>query len=167
MSNDNNPQGGNTAMTPTPFDTAGFEHLNLNDVDTTAQAVDANVYTLEIAKLEPAYRTISKEDSPYKGQQVLVLRGAFIIVDDEKYSGRRIFKDFWTPYRGAQVGLRKLQDATGVKQTEGQLLTEWASQFALLNPPAKFQAPVTKGPDRRDPDGPAVNDIDAFKCRPA
>lgn len=142
-----------------------FTHLNLNEVDDSIKPIEPGVYTLEINKLEPVYRTISKPDSPFCGQSVLVLKGSYTIVDDESYSGRKLWHDFWTPFKGAQIGLKRQMNATGVVQTDGESLEEYAKQFATLNPPARFQAPVTKEADRRDPTAPPVNEINFFNAK--
>lgn len=146
--------------------TEQFEHINLNDVDTSMKPVNGNVYTLEINKLEPVYRTINKADSPFVGQSVLVLKGSYTIVEDNDYSGRKLWSDFWTPFHGAQVGLKKQMQATGVVQGENESLTDYAKRFETLSPPARFLVEVTKVPNRRDPEGPEVNEINFFTARP-
>jgi len=144
-----------------------FSHINLSEVDDTIKAVDEGVYTFEINKLEPKYVKITKPGSEYEGQEVLVLKGSYTIVDDEKYSGRKIWQDFFTPFKGAQIGLKRQMNATGVVQAAGEDLIQYAQQFATLNPPARFQAPLKKVADRRDPTGPAKNEIDLFQAKPA
>ncbi len=142
-----------------------YEHINLNEVDDTIKAVDPGVYTLEVNKLEPKYVKITKAGSEYEGQEVLVLKGSYTIVDDEKYSGRKIWQDFFTPFKGAKIGLKRQMLATGVLQADGESLVDYAAQFASLNPPARFQAPVTKEPDRRNPDV-SSNTIQFFQAKP-
>ena len=143
-----------------------FEHINLNNVDDSFHAVDAGVYTLEVNKLEPKYVKITKADSPYAGQEVLVLKGSYTIVDDEKFSGRKLWQDFWTPYPIAQKFLKKQMQVTGVIQGPDESLVDYAKQFALLNPPARFVVPITQKPDRRDPET-MVNEIAFFNAKPA
>lgn len=144
-----------------------FEHIRLADIDDTAKPLPENVYTLEVNKLESVYRKITKADSEYAGQEVLVLKGSYTIVDDEKFSGRKLWQDFWTPFKFAQIALKKQMNATGVLQGEGESLVDYAKQFGLLNPPARFQVPVALVPDRRDPDGPLKNEIKFFGARAA
>ncbi len=147
----------------TPFE--GFEHINLADIDDSAKPIDENVYTLEVNKLEPQYIKINKASSPFCGQEILVLKGSYTVVDDEKYSGRKLWQDFWTNQDYALKSLKKQMNATGVLQTPGETLSDYARQFALLNPPARFQAKVTKGPKFGDPDT-TVNSINLFSARP-
>lgn len=156
----------NTAAAPATAPADSFEHLNLNDVDTTASAVDTDVYTLEINKLVPKYRKINKPDSPFCGQDVLVLSGSYTIVDNDKYNGKKLWKDFWTPFKGAQIGLKKQMTATGVSQSDGQTLIEYAEQFGLLNPPARFTVPIEKKQDPRDPNGAPINEINMYQAKP-
>lgn len=121
-----------------------FDHINLNTIDPGFKPVDENVYNFEVNSIKPQYVKINKPDSPYVGKEVLVLKGSFTIVDDPQYSGRKVWYDFWTTNRYNLLEMRKLQDATGVAQPEGQTLSEWASGFGTLNPPAKFQCFTTK-----------------------
>lgn len=72
-----------------------------------------------------------------------------------------------TVYKVPLIFLKKIKDATGVDQAVDQSLEDWASQFATLNPPARFQVQIKKGPDRRDPDGPPANQLAFFTCKPA
>jgi hypothetical protein len=148
-----------------PFEGESYEHINLNDVDISMKTVEPNVYTLEINKLEPVYRTVKSPTSPLVGQSCLVLRGSFTIVDDENFSNRKLWQDFWTPFDGAKKDLKRILLATAVQQEPGQDLSDWANQFATLNPAARFQAPVTKEADKRDPNGPAVNRINFFQAK--
>lgn len=143
-----------------------YEHINLNEVDISMKAVDTNVYTLEINKLEPIYRTVKNPNSALFGQSCLVIKGSFTIVDDDKFSGRRLWQDFWTPFDFAKKDLKRLLMATGVGQADGQDLSEWALQFATLNPPARFECMVMKEPDKRDASS-LVNRINFYQAKPA
>lgn len=143
-----------------------FEHINLNEVDTSMKPVETNVYTLEINKLEPKYLKINKEGSPFQGQDVLVLKGSYTIVEDEKYSGRKLWSDFWTCFEGGKKSLRKQMDATGVVQGTNESLIDYAKQFETLSPAARFLVSVTKVVDKRDPEGGEVNQINFFTARP-
>lgn len=144
-----------------------FEHINLNDIDDSRKPIDANVYTLEVNRLNSVYKEVKNPDSPYLGQKLLVLQGSYTVVDDPKFAGRKLWKDFWTPFKIAQVQLKKQMSATGVLQTEGQSLIEYAEQFGILNPPARFQVPINLVKDRRDPEGPEISEINFFQAKPA
>lgn len=144
-----------------------YEHINLNEVDTSIKAIEPNVYTLEVNKLDPVYRTIKNPASVFAGQTVLVLRGSFTIVDDDNFSGRKVWQDFWTNFDGAKKDLKRILTATGVEQPEGMSLTDWAAQFANLNPPARFKAPITKEANKQDPTAGPVNRINFIQSRVA
>lgn len=154
----------NTSATAAP---EGFDHINLNDVDDSRKPLAEGVYTLEINKLDPVYKKVTNPSSEYVGQDILVLRGSYTIVEDPTYSGRKLWQDFWTAFKAAQVNLKKQQNATGIIQQEGQTLSDYASQFATLSPPARFQVLVKLTKDRRDPTGPDVNEISWFTAKPA
>jgi hypothetical protein len=149
-------------MTPTA--TEQFEHINLNDVDTTASRIDTGYYTLELNQLTVKYVKINKPTSPYAGQEVLVLKGWYTIVDDDKYSGRKLFHEFWTPFTNAKKSLALQMKATGVIQEPNQSLPDYAAQFATLNPPARFQVQVEKVPGK-DGEG-DENRINFFTAKP-
>lgn len=150
----------NTTTTAAPCE---FDYINLNDVDTTFQPVETNVYTLELNKLTPTIVTPQKGN--FAGQQVLVLKGSYTIVDDEKNSGRKLFNDFWMNREINKKLLRKQADAIGVHQVEGQTLSDYAAQFETLSPSARFQVQVVKRPDFNDPNTP-VNEIKFFTAKP-
>lgn len=124
------------------------------------------MYTLEVNKLDPVYTTIKNPTSEYFGKSVLVMKGSFTIVDDEKYSGRKLWQDFYSIYNVPLIFLKKIMQSTGVLQEGDQSLQDWGAQFANLNPPARFQVGVKKVADRRDPDGPPVNEISFFTSKP-
>lgn len=140
-----------------------FDHIRLSDVDDSRQPLPQDYYTLEINKLEPVKITINKEGSALKGQSVTVLKGSFTVVDSDKYSSRKVWTDFWTPYKAGQVGLSKIQTSTGVQQAEGQSIPEWATQFGELNPPARIQALVDT---RKGDDGVEKNQVNPFSIKP-
>lgn len=155
-------------MAGTPVE--AFEHINLNEVDDARATIPAGVYTFEINKLDPVYKTIKNPESEFFGKSVLVLKGSYTIVDDPNFAGRKVWEDFYTPYRFAQVNLKKQMTATGIPQEEGQTLSDYASQFALLNPPARFQAMLRSEIDKRDannPDAKPRNSVNWFVARPA
>lgn len=142
-----------------------YTHYNLNDVDDSRKPVDANIYTLEINKLEPVYRTVKSPTSVNFGKEFLVIRGSYTIVDDPKFSGRKLWKDFWTNQKVALIFLKKQMVSTGVLQTDTQELEEWASQFATFNPSARFQVPVGISKPWGDPEGDDENSINFFQCK--
>jgi len=143
-----------------------FNHINLNDIDDSRKPIDDNVYTLEINKIDTVYKEVKKPDSAYFGQTLQYLKGSFTVVEDPKYSGRKLWSDFCTAFKVPLIFLKKISAATGVQQADGETLSDWSGQFALLNPPARFQVRVKQVPDRRDPDGPPVNEIEFFTARP-
>jgi len=93
-----------------------------------------------------------------------VLKGSYTIVDHEKLSGRKLWEDFMTPFKFAQVNLKKQQNATGVVQAEGESLRDYAAQFASLSPAARFQVLIKEGKNRLS--GEPENQISWFSARP-
>lgn len=130
-----------------------YSHVNLNDIDDSRKALPENVYTFEINKLTPSYKKIKNPSSEFFGQDVLVLDGSYTIVDDPTYSGRKNWESFYTVFKFALVNLKKQMQATGVVQGAEESLEDYATQFATLNPPARFQALLRCEYDKRDLDG--------------
>jgi len=156
-----------TSGTATVPEIIDWNHQNLNDIDDSRALIAEGVYTFEINKIDSVEKEVKKVDSAYFGQSLQYLKGSFTIVDDPKYSGRKQWSDFCTAFKIPLVFLKKIKDATGVSQEEGQGLSDWAEQFATLNPPARFQAELQVVDDRRDPTGTdKQNQINFFTCRP-
>ncbi len=159
------PTNTNTAATVAP---ESFDHIRLDEIDDSRKSLAGNVYTLEVNKLEPVYKEVKNPTSEYFGQNILVMRGSFTVVEDSTYSGRKLWQDFWTAFKVPLIFLKKLSAATGVAQAENETLSDWANQFSALNPPARFQVQVDQIPDKRDPTGETlINEIKFFTCRPA
>lgn len=152
-----------------------FAHVNLNDIDDGRKPIPENVYTFEINKLTPTYKKIKNPSSEFFGQDVLVLDGSYTIVDDPNYSGRKVWESFYTVFKFALVNLKKQMQATAVLQQPAESLEDYASQFATLNPPARFQAMLRCEYDKRDldADGNPVagatprNSINFYTAKPA
>lgn len=160
-------QNGTAATASSIPDIIDWNHQNLNDIDDSRALIDPGVYTFEINKIESVEKEVKKVDSAYFGQSLQYLKGSFTIVDDPKYSGRKQWSDFCTAFKVPLVFLKKISQATGVLNEEGQTLSDWAAQFANLNPPARFQAEMKQVQDRRDPTGKDLqNEIAFFTCRP-
>lgn len=125
------------------------------------------MYTLEVNKLDYVMKPVKNPTSEFFGKDVPVIKGSFTIVDDEKYSGRKLWEDFYIVYPFAQKNLKRVMAATLVPQGEGETLPDWSAQFSTLNPAARFQVQVTLAPDRRDgPDGEPQNKIAFLTAKP-
>lgn len=145
--------------------TEQYDYINLNDIDSSSKPIEPGVYTLEINKLDPVIRKPASGE--FAGQEILVLKGSYTIVDDEKYSGRKFWEDFWTNRSVPLVFLKKQMLATGVGQEPDQSLSDWARQFEVLNPPAKVQVPIELVENFKDKEGPKVNKLNFFQAKPA
>lgn len=142
-----------------------FEHVNLNEVDDSIKPVEEREYTLEINRMNPSRVKIKKADSPYVGQEVLVLKAKFTIVDDERYSGRPLFDDFWTTSPLTPKFLKRIKSVTGVEQ-DGDSLEDFGAKFATLDPPARFKVTIAQTKDFKNPEA-LINQIKYFTAKPA
>jgi hypothetical protein len=118
-----------------------YEHINIMEIDPTMKPFSEGFYTLQITKLTPKLVTPKKGQNA--GKEVLVLNGSFTVVNDENFSGRKLWRSFWASNIVDLKDVRRIADATGVTQAEGQTLSEYALTFEQLNPPAEFKAPIT------------------------
>lgn len=148
-----------------------FDHINLAEIDDSRAKIEENVYTYEINALKYYVGLVKSVESKNFNKPYRALKGSFTIVDDPKYSGRKVWQDFYPDRNKANlVFLKKLSQATGVLQGESEELEDWASQFATLNPPARFQAPMSLKAPWNNPAAEAadyVNEIVMFQAKPA
>jgi hypothetical protein len=117
-----------------------YEHINIMEIDPSYKPIPAGMYNLQINKLTP--RLVTPNKGKNAGKEVLVLNGSFTVVNEENYSGRKLWQSFWASNPVDLKDLRRIADATGVTQVEGQTLSEYALTFENLNPPAEFKVPV-------------------------
>lgn len=143
-----------------------FEHINLNQVDDSQKPIDAGVYTFEVNSLKPKTIKVKKETSPLFGQELDLVEGSYTIVDDEKYSGRKLWRTFWMNKKYDLIFLKKQAAATGITQGVDEDFAEYTGQFALLNPPARFQAPLDVKKPYNDPEGAEINEMNFFQAKP-
>jgi hypothetical protein len=134
-----------------------FDYVHLGDIDLSYKPIPAAVYTLQVVKGE------TKEFQYKKGERAgtsgSMLKFQFAVTDHAEYSGRRLFAAFF-PNDFDLRNLRRLQDATGVVQEQGEPLTEWAVRLAEIKPTFKIPVLLTnakdfsqKGKDRLDETG--------------
>ena len=106
-------------------------HVDLKAVDPNYTAIPADVYTLKVLKLASAKTNAGK---PY-------VAGTFAVEKHDKFSGRRIFYNFWNladnGTRDAK-DLRKLSDVTGIPQQGA--FSQWLDAMTQEQP--SFKAPV-------------------------
>lgn len=107
-------------------------HIDLKAVDPNYTAVPEDVYVLKVLKLTGSKTGAGK---PF-------VAGTFSITRNDKYSGRRIFYNFWNAAdqnsRDAK-DLRKLSDVTGVQQSGS--FSQWLEAMTQEQP--EFKVPVT------------------------
>jgi hypothetical protein len=87
-------------------------------------------------------------------------------VNDDQYSGRKLWKPFWTTNPVDLKDLHRQMDATRVVQEEGQTLEDYAATFETLNPPAELKIFIGKEADYRNPEQ-TVNVLKFAQAQPA
>lgn len=108
-----------------------FDYLNLNDVDPEAgsNTLPTGVYNLKIASAELADH-VCGPNSAKAGQTIKKVTFKFVVLD-EQYAGRTVYARMYQSDR-MPVFLRKIQDATGVRQ-EGDIYG-WFAELNNINP---------------------------------
>lgn len=139
-----------TQTMPNETLTSEFSHINIMEIDPTFKPVEEGFYTLQVNSLKS--QTVKPQSGKNAGKEVLVLKGSYTIVGDDRYSGRKFWKTFWTTSTYDLKDLRRQADATGVTQEAGQPLEEYAAVFETLVPPAEMKIFVGVEKDFRNPD---------------
>ena len=140
-----------------------FEHIIIMQIDPTFKPIDEGFYTLQVNKLTP--KTGVAKSGKNSGKPYMFLNGSFTVVNDENFSGRKLWKSFWASNPVDLKDLRRLADATGVVQEAGQTLSEYAAVYETLNPPAQFKVFVGTENDYRDANA-TVNVIKFAQAQP-
>lgn len=100
-----------------------FDHVNLKEVDPNASNVPDGPYTFQVAGVYPKTYPVKKEGIP-TGETGNYVSVRFAIINDERYTGRSTFETFF-PNKGSAKMFRKIMDATGIPQADGQSIEEW------------------------------------------
>lgn len=133
-------------MTATMDATNTFAHVNLNEVDPSQVSIPEGDYTFEV--VQAGVKTFEYKNGKNKGTEGERIAMSVVIVNDEKFSGRRIFPSFFTG-DATNKQLRLLMDATGVQQGDSAF-DQWLVD--LVEQKATFTAPVAMA-DGKDASG--------------
>jgi hypothetical protein len=140
-----------------------FEYINLNEVDPTIKPVPDGNYTLRIVKADVKEGVGKTSGKPYRRFEV-----AAQIVNNASFGGRQIYDGLFVSNAASKEAryLRKVMDATGVVQEEGQPLEDWFTGLATTKP--EFNAIVkTRSYIRGDGTTGESNAIDFNSVQPA
>jgi hypothetical protein len=124
-----------------------FEYTALAAVDPNFTPVPQAVYTLEIVSAGPKAFTYSSDSKPeaknshQKGDTGKLYNMKLVITEDDTYSGKNVFASFF-PSEFTMKQFRRVMDATGIAQKDGQSISEWLTAFTTLSPRARFRTLV-------------------------
>lgn len=129
-------------MTTMSENQVGFDHINLNEVDPSAQSVPDGTYNFQVAGVQK--KTYKNEKG--EGEYISV---RFAITDTENYNGRSFFASLF-PNKGTAKQLRLIMDSTGVGQESGTPIDEWLTEVQQSG--ARFACELKTAPefDKRD-----------------
>jgi hypothetical protein len=111
-----------------------FEYVNLADIDPSQKNIPDGMYTLQIVKASFVRKEATSDKPAYA-----VVKLQFAVVDHPELSGRRIFGDFYMNDFNLK-NLRRIMDATGVRQEPGQPLSAWVELLGQVQP--TFKVPI-------------------------
>ena len=141
----------------------GFDHVDLKSVDPNFTPVPLGEYVLQVVKGDVKEFTY-KKDNPKSGTKAgdmgTYISLSFAITDDEHFSGRRIFATLF-PGEMALKNLRRLMDATGVTQGNGEPITEWIGRLPQAN--AMLRATVETVDEKTQDGGTAPKNAISWK----
>lgn len=148
-----------------------FEYTPLADVDPSFSAVPQDVYTMEVVEGKKRTWTYKQDTKTAKaGDPGASYAIDFLIVDHDKFAGRRIFASYFGNDFTAR-GFRRLMDASGHAQQPGQSVTEWLESFKGLSPRIKIKTLVELKDDRKkvgaDGQPEKVNEVNMKEVIPA
>lgn len=112
-----------------------FEYVNLNEIDPTLKPVPAASYKQRLVKTSVINGIGKNSGKPYTRFEVQTQ-----IIDHPQQGGRAVFGSLFPSGQKEMRFLRRLMDATGVVQSEGEPLGEWFGRLATDKP--EFQGVV-------------------------
>ena len=117
-----------------------FEHVNLNEVDPASAPFVSAAYTLQLMDVEKkAY--VSGPDTKNPGVAGEYIQLVFAIAESPDFSGRRIYETMF-PGNGTNKRLRRMADASGFSQDDGQSVFEFL--VSMKDQQARFVAPISE-----------------------
>lgn len=133
-----------TMETNAPFD---FRHMDLKDVDPNFTKLDGpQVYSLRISSAAFAeYTAKTTNKNQTVGDQVTYIKLALTVVDDPKFTGRKLWEPIFPGDFSAKI-LKRIEEATGVEQTGD--MEGWLAQLSSIQPVIKVQVDLVPDTQR-------------------
>lgn len=112
-----------------------FDHLDLSTVDPSRQPIPEDFYNFQLVSAQQ--REFSYKKGDRAGETGKLLKLKFVIVDDEKFSGRPVFMTLFEGNRAAKF-LKRLEVVTGITKEADETTLAWLERMAASDPPAVF-----------------------------
>lgn len=110
-----------------------FDYVDLNEVDPRLERLPEDTYTLQILSAE-----LQSGESRTTGKPWQCVAMRFAVTGEGKFVGRRLVERFFTNDYSLKA-LRRIMDATGIRQEPGQPLSEWLKELTIQQPQIKVQ----------------------------
>lgn len=137
-----------------------FDYVNLSEVDPNAKAVAEGFYKVRVTGA--AVKPFTAKSGPNAGKPGVRYEFKVQVAEDGPARGRVIFDSLFHG-EGALRAMRRLMDASGVPQEDGEPISEYLPRLAKESPEVRYKITVKKENDR---DGQPVdrNRIDFYSA---
>ena len=125
-----------------------YEHFNLNEIDPEFHPVEKGLYSLRVSKL--AFKTVVPKAGKRVDMETPLVQASFAIINHDQFSGRRVNQTFWMLNPFDQKALKRLQNAVGIPQEQGESFKDYIERLSAVTPAPEFRAyvdTVAKGVD--------------------
>ena len=120
-----------------------FRYQHLSEIDPSFTPIDTGFYTFKVVSSKYNTGVISRGKNA--GNPYSSLNLGLAVVNDPKFTGRRIWPSFFLSNNFDLKQLRLIQDATGVQQDPTGDLKTWGESLASVGPTLKLK--VIEVPD--------------------
>jgi hypothetical protein len=120
-----------------------FRYQHLAEIDPSFTPIDTGFYNLKV--VSAAYKTGVISRGKNAGNPYASLNLGLAVVNDPKFTGRRLWPSFFLSNNFDMKQLRLIMDNTGVQQNEAGDLKEWGESLAKVGPVLKLK--VIEVPD--------------------
>lgn len=129
-------------------------NVNLEDFD-FSKPLPSDTYTL-------AFTRVEEKEYEKDGETRKRLEVRLTVVDDPTYAGRILFETFF-PSVGTMKVFNKIQSVLGVRQEDGETVSQWLERVANQQPPVPFSVPVSEEDDKWRNDNKSEEDDKTYK----
>jgi hypothetical protein len=122
-----------------------FDYVNLSEVDPNAKAITEDFYRVRVTGA--AAKPFTAKSGPKQGEPGVRYEFKVQVTEDGPARGRVIFDSLFHG-EGALRAMRRLMDASGIPQEDGEPISEYLPRLAKEAPEVRYKITVKKENDR-------------------